>query len=130
MGDRRPRPTEKPTNPPPTDTNQCNPNTKFSTYDGSCNNLANPRLGMTGTSFKRYLKAEYADGVRSARTKSVVIGQALPNPRLISRTLMTDNTAFENNYSDLLVYFGQFLSHDLTEIADTQSKLNLNSIFI
>jgi len=79
---------------------------------------------MTGTSYKRYLRAEYADGIRSARTKSVVAGQDLPNPRLVSRSLMTDNTAFENDSSDLLVYFGQFLSHDLTEIGDTQSELN------
>ena len=117
MGDRRTRPSVKPTIAPPT--NQCNSNIKYYTFDGSCNNLVTPNLGASFTSFKRYLKAEYANGVNSPRTKAVS-GADLPNPRLLSRTIMTDNADFEANFSDLLVYFGQFLSHDVTEIEDAQ----------
>lgn len=94
--------------------NQCNPLTKYQTIDGSCNNLINPNLGRRFSTYKRYLLAEYSDGTAAARTNSVN-GGALPNPRLISRTLMNDNSRFESDYSHLLVFFGQFLAHDLTE---------------
>lgn len=33
---------------------------------------------------------------------------------------MSDNSQFETNYSDLLVYFGQWLAHDFAEILDTK----------
>jgi peroxidase len=116
-GDRRPRPTNEPLSLPITNPQNCDPNSKYYTFDGNCNNLRTPNLGVAGTSFKRYLKAEYTDGVSSPRTKSVTGGD-LPNPRIISRALMNDNSEFETNYSDLLVYFGQFLGHDITEIQD------------
>ncbi len=69
--------------------------------------------------FKRYLNPVYADGLAAPRSKSVN-GQPLPNPRLISRSLMNDNSESEKDYSDLLVYFGQWQGHDFTEIVDTQ----------
>lgn len=108
--DRRPRPPS----PPPAPITSCDPDAKYSSIDGSCNNLENPTLGRAETSFKRYLPAEYEDNISAPRTRSIN-GKPLPNPRTISRALMNDNEAFENNYSDLLVYFGQFLAHDLTE---------------
>jgi len=114
------RPTEKPTQPPPpVQPGNCNPDSLYSPLDASCNNLKYPSRGRPNSNFKRYLPAEYQDGVSAPRTLSV-FGGSLPNPRLISRALMNDNTEFENNISDLLVYMGQFVAHDVTEILDTE----------
>jgi len=116
-GDRRPRPTSPP--PAPVTSNQCDANNRYPSADGSCNNLENPMLGAAISPFKRFLNSVYQDGSNAARTLSVT-GAVLPNPRLVSRALMNDNTEFENVFSDLLVYFGQWLAHDFAEIIDTK----------
>ena len=59
----------------------CDPNRKYSLLDGSCNNLKTPWFGKTKISYKRYLRAEYQDGVNAMRSLSVS-GRPLPNPRL------------------------------------------------
>lgn len=119
-GDRRPRPTSEPTQPPvPIAPGSCDPNDKYYAADGGCNNLNSANWGRAETLFKRYLDPVYADGKSSPRTKSVN-GQSLPNPRFISRQLMVDNSQFETDYSDLLVYFGQWQAHDFAEILDTK----------
>jgi len=119
-GDRRPRPTDQPTQPPvPVNVNSCDRNKRYSQADGACNNLEHPNWGRAVTEFKRYLDSDYADGSSAARTKSV-FGQNLPNPRLLSSALMSDNSQFESEVSDLLVYFGQWLAHDFAEIIDTK----------
>lgn len=87
--------------------------------------MINANLGKGETSFKRYIDAEYDDNSFTARKLSAN-GQQLPNPRVISRSFMDDNSEFESKYSDLLVYYGQFLAHDLTEIKDTQ----VNGLFV
>lgn len=81
--------------------------------------MINANLGKGGTSFKRLLDAEYDDDKFTAR-KLAADGSQLPNPRVISRAFMDDNDEFETIYSDLLVYYGQFLAHDIAEIMDTQ----------
>lgn len=41
----------------------CDPKYKYRSYDGSCNNLLNPRFGQAGTIFQRLMgPANYADG--------------------------------------------------------------------
>ena len=40
----------------------CNPNTKFRTPDGSCNNLRQPKYGISGSPLQRILPNKYADG--------------------------------------------------------------------
>jgi peroxidase len=40
----------------------CDPNSPYRTIDGSCNNLRQPRWGMTGSLFTRLLPPRYADG--------------------------------------------------------------------
>jgi hypothetical protein len=40
----------------------CNPNDKYRTYNGSCNNLQNPNWGAALTPFYRLMDAEFNDG--------------------------------------------------------------------
>jgi len=40
----------------------CDPNSKYRTVDGSCNNLKNPSWGASMTPFYRYINPEFSDG--------------------------------------------------------------------
>lgn len=94
----------------------CDPNDKFRTLDGSCNNLRFPWFGKGDTPFKRYLKPAYDDQLDAPRSKGR-LGGPLPNPRSISRALFTDNFQVDGVFSHIVATFGQFLSHDLTSAA-------------
>jgi hypothetical protein len=61
----------------------CDPNNKYQSYDGSCNNLQNPSYGMSNLPFKRFLPLAYGDGFNSPRMLGVS-GKPLPNVRLLS----------------------------------------------
>ena len=94
----------------------CNRKLKYQSFDGSCNNLNKPWLGKTGTPFKRYLAPQYSDKLNRPRNLSVS-GRALPNPRLISRILNTDNQRLEIIWTNLFTHFGQILAHELTSFS-------------
>jgi hypothetical protein len=91
----------------------CDATSRFPNIDGSCNNLASPWLGKTETPFKRYAPPSYDDNLSTPRKKSVS-GKELPNPRLISRRLFTDNLQFDSVWSHMVAPFGQFVAHDIT----------------
>ena len=59
----------------------CDPFSKYSRIDGACNNLRTTWLGKASSPYKRYLRAEYQDGVNAPRSLSVT-GRPLPNARL------------------------------------------------
>lgn len=42
--------------------NPCDPSSPFRTFTGHCNNLRNPGLGKSLTTFARLLPASYEDG--------------------------------------------------------------------
>ena len=44
------------------ETPKCNPNNKYRTIDGSCNNLRNPKFGQVFTPLRRLIPNAYADG--------------------------------------------------------------------
>lgn len=92
----------------------CDPNAKYRNFDGSCNNLENPILGQSNRQFKRFLDSEYDNGYDSIRTKSVVSNNKLPNPRLISRSIINHNPYLDKSRSNLFTTFGQFLTHDIS----------------
>ena len=96
----------------------CNSSSKYQSFDGSCNNLLFPWFGKTETPYKRLLAPEYGDGFDSPRTLSVS-NKSLPNPRLISRTIMNDNSQFEKIWTNIFTHFGQFLTHDITGLSLT-----------
>ena len=41
----------------------CDTKNKFRTADGSCNNLKNPKYGMSATPLKRLMPSKYDDGM-------------------------------------------------------------------
>ena len=57
----------------------CNRNDKFRTIDGSCNNLLNPKYGMSFTPVQRVLPPAYADGFMLPRARKN--GKPLPSTR-------------------------------------------------
>jgi hypothetical protein len=87
---------------------------KYRTMDGSCNNIAKPWLGQAGHEYKRLLAPAYDDGVSSPRGSSGKVN--LPNARSVSQSLCNDNSQNDTKWSHLLPIFGQFVSHDVTNL--------------
>ena len=92
---------------------KCDPNEIFRSIDGSCNNLEFPLLGKASTPYKRYLPPAYGDGLETARSKGKS-GKDLPSPRVVSLKLFKDNFQFDNEYTHIIAFFGQFITHDFT----------------
>jgi hypothetical protein len=91
----------------------CDPNNKFQSIDGSCNNLASPWFGKAETPYKRYTAPAYLDGLDIPRTMAKN-GSPLPNVRRISLLLCRENFQFDNHFTHMTAYFGQFLTHDIS----------------
>ncbi len=96
--------------------NKCKTKSIYRTFNGVCNNLQQPLYGAMETPHKRFLNPVYEDGKDSARVKAVS-GNNLPNPRLISKTIQSDNNVFEGIWPHIFIIFGQFLTHDIVSTA-------------
>uniref|UniRef100_A0A8C9FDW3 Peroxidasin n=1 Tax=Pavo cristatus TaxID=9049 RepID=A0A8C9FDW3_PAVCR len=87
------------------------------THDGTCNNLQHPMWGASLTAFERLLKSVYENGFnlpRGIEPKRLSNGYALPMPRLVSTTLIgTETITPDEQYTHMLMQWGQFLDHDL-----------------
>lgn len=97
----------------PVDDSPCDPTSPYRTLSGHCNNLRNPALGKSLTSFARLLPPVYEDGVSKPRMTSVT-GVPLPNPRVVSTVIHPDISNLHNRYTLMVMQFAQFLDHDLT----------------
>ncbi|XP_017887733.1 uncharacterized protein LOC108629510 [Ceratina calcarata] len=97
----------------PVDDSPCDPTSPYRTLSGHCNNLRNPSLGKSLTTFARLLPPAYEDGVSKPRVTSVT-GAPLPNPRVISTVIHPDISNLHNRYTLMVMQFAQFLDHDLT----------------
>uniref|UniRef100_A0A4D5R9E2 Peroxidasin n=1 Tax=Scolopendra viridis TaxID=118503 RepID=A0A4D5R9E2_SCOVI len=91
---------------------------RYRTIDGTCNNLQHPMWGASETSFYRLLKPEYENGFNTpigwSRTNSLYHGFAKPSARLVStRFISTEDITPDDDYSHMLMQWGQFLDHDL-----------------
>ncbi len=80
------------------------------TYDGSNNNLANPKWGATFSELARLAPADYADKI------SAPAGAQRQNPRKLSNALFAQDSPLndELGLSDFVWVFGQFIDHDIT----------------
>ena len=91
----------------------CDTTSPFRTFTGYCNNLRNPALGQSLTTFARLLPPVYEDGVSRPRA-TATNGQPLPNPRVVSTLIHPDISNLHTRYSLMTMQFAQFLDHDLT----------------
>lgn len=100
----------------------CNPQEKYRTADGSCNNRNNALWGMSRTPLNRILPAEYnkLDEPRVANS-----GAELPSARLISTGVLDGpDVRDQQGISAYFVQMGQFIDHDITlspEIVDPET---------
>lgn len=95
---------------------------KFRTIDGSCNNRRHPYWGRSNICHIRLLPPDYADGVQAFRMAKD--GSILPNPRLISN-LVAPSKDFKAIYSTLLLGWGQFINHDISNTEGHKSDPNV-----
>ena len=93
---------------------ECDPDAKFRTIDGSCNNLNNPKFGMSFTPVQRVLPNAYADGMFLPRVAQD--GGPLPSGREVTNKVLFHNDVPDDEFTSMLVGFGQFLDHDLDHV--------------
>ncbi|XP_023246916.1 peroxidasin homolog [Copidosoma floridanum] len=91
----------------------CDPTTPYRTFTGHCNNLRNPTLAQSLTTFSRLLPPHYEDGVSKPKVTGVT-GAFLPNPRTISTNIHPDISNLHNRYTLMVMQYAQFLDHDMT----------------
>jgi len=94
----------------------CDPTSKFRNIDGTCNNLAVPSYGKSSSIFSRLIinsNEGYSDGIGAIRV-SKLTKSPLPSPRLISKTILVNDSVPNPAVSLLAMQWGQFLDHDLT----------------
>ncbi|XP_046580899.1 peroxidasin homolog [Haliotis rubra] len=87
---------------------------KFRTADGTCNNLEHPDWGSALIPMRRLLPPQYGDRKSTPRLDSQ--DNPLPNARLVSRVMHTDDTSQANStgVTHMVMQWGQFLDHDIT----------------
>ncbi|XP_050540461.1 peroxidase-like isoform X2 [Daktulosphaira vitifoliae] len=91
---------------------RCDPNSKYRTFNGSCNNLDHALWGSTNTPHLRLVDAVYSGGEREFRRQSN--GAPLPGPRELQLCLLTENNDIYDDYNVHLMQWGQFVAHDIT----------------
>lgn len=90
----------------------CHPH-KYRSTDGSCNNLQHQQWGSPGTALQRILPPKYGDGINSPRTHADS-GRPLPSTRMVSVHFAQDKDVPSDNYTLILMQWGQFVDHDVT----------------
>uniref|UniRef100_A0AC35GWR1 Peroxidase n=1 Tax=Panagrolaimus sp. PS1159 TaxID=55785 RepID=A0AC35GWR1_9BILA len=103
----------------PRDTVQYCENRKYRTFDGSCNNIANPMWGATYSPMQRFIDADYGDGISALRA-SKHSKQDLPNVRYLSTVLFREPFVKQDQLTTLVPHFAQFIFNDMVHIASVQ----------
>lgn len=88
----------------------------FRQTNGACNNAQRPDWGAAGTAMGRLLSPVYVDGVWAPRLFDT-LGQPLPSARDISRQLFPDVDRPHSHLNIMVMQFGQFIAHDVTQSA-------------
>ena len=94
---------------------------KFRTFDGTCNNLCNTKLGAINQPLRRLPSLVNPTAYEpnfQPRSSSAVAGKTLPNARDISRIGFNSTTADINDtapdFTHMTMTWGQFVDHDIT----------------
>ncbi|XP_047106003.1 peroxidase-like [Schistocerca piceifrons] len=94
-------------------TARCPERAKYRSADGSCNNVQHDAWGKAGTALQRILPPKYDDGVNAPRSRASS-GEPLPSARVVSSQFTPEANRPYDNYTLLVMQWGQFLDHDLT----------------
>ncbi|CAH0578009.1 unnamed protein product [Chrysodeixis includens] len=90
---------------------------KYRSYDGSCNNFANPTWGSSLSGFRRILFPIYENGFSQPVGWNKEIkynGFTLPSARLVSTAIITTKDISEDlKITHMVMQWGQWLDHDL-----------------
>lgn len=98
----------------------CGEPASYRSYDGSCNNLKNPKWGSSFIPFRRALNPDYCDGISSPRCSNE--GTELASAREISLTVHRPSYYTDPHFTVMLAVWGQFLDHDITATASSQGQ--------
>ncbi|KAM4622957.1 peroxidasin homolog [Discoglossus pictus] len=92
---------------------------RYRTHDGTCNNLQHPMWGASLTAFQRLLTSAYQNGFNMPRGLGATEESGvlpLPLPRLVSTMMIgTETITPDDQYTHMLMQWGQFLDHDLDQ---------------
>ncbi|KAM9201478.1 thyroid peroxidase [Dugong dugon] len=112
---------------PPKCPNTCLAN-KYRLITGACNNRDHPRWGAANTALARWLPPVYEDGISQPRGWNhnfLYNGFPLPLVREVTRqVIQVSNEAVteDDQYSDLLMVWGQYIDHDIAFTPQSTSK--------
>ena len=99
---------------------------QYRSFDGTCNNLANPVWGAASMPYSRMLDAIYYDvnGLSDpVGFPDQPFAPDLPSPHRISNEFLVHVTRAKgnnNNLSHMMMQWGQFLDHDISFTADSE----------
>jgi peroxidase len=85
---------------------------RYSKFDGSCNNIRNPSWGETFTAFKRFLLPDYSDNVSEVRAPKSGNPLDFANSRQICTAVHQDQKKDDYKVTSFFVAFGQVVIHD------------------
>ncbi|CAJ0562643.1 unnamed protein product, partial [Mesorhabditis spiculigera] len=100
---------------------QC-PGTRYRSFSGVCNNVANPEWGASHTPFARFLKPDYADGITQFRAAKN--GESLPPVRGISLNLFPRTSHPHQTVTTLFAQWWKFIASDMVNIVPGQSVID------
>ncbi|XP_004436492.1 PREDICTED: thyroid peroxidase [Ceratotherium simum simum] len=101
---------------------------KYRLITGACNNRDHPRWGASNTALARWLPPTYEDGISEPRGWNphfLYNGFPLPPVREVTRqVIQVSNEAVteDDQYSDLLVVWGQYIDHDIVLTPQSTSR--------
>ncbi|GIY61758.1 chorion peroxidase [Caerostris darwini] len=90
----------------------CQRNSRYRTFDGTCNNLRHPSWGMASSCFERLVDPDYADGTAEKRVARS--GNPLPSPRRVSLEVHAHLDNPTDYVTHMFMAWGQFLDHDIS----------------
>jgi hypothetical protein len=98
-----------PAGPDPAGMPALSPQTDYRSFDGTLNNLFQPKLGQTGTQIRLDSTISYGDGISTPN------GADRPNPRTISNVIFShvEPTPDPSGANVFHFFWGQFITHDI-----------------
>ncbi|XP_050293692.1 peroxidase-like [Anthonomus grandis grandis] len=94
----------------------------YRSYDGSCNNLANPSWGTANNVYDRWYPADYGDGERTPRLAKN--GNDLPSARKVSTTVYPSETFNNPLYTLVAMQYGQLIAHDMGSVVSRNTRIS------